>query len=567
MNKQAICHQPESPLGFATTPTNFVLRLRVAKNDNFKSIKIIYGMKYLFSAKREEKNMERCYEDQLFAYYEIKLATSDTRLAYIFLLSSTEGEFYYSEDGLTTTYDFNTAFYNHFQLPYTNDIDLIDVPNWVNHTVFYQIFVERFARGQKNKDDGYITIKWGDPVTPKCFAGGDIQGIIDHLDYLYHLGINALYLTPIFLSPSNHKYDIVDYKTIDPMFGDEEVFKTLVKEAHQRGIRIVLDAVFNHCSDKNPWWQDVVKNGKDSPYFDYFIVHGNKVSFNPINYETFSTVRYMPKLNTSNRRLQTELLSIATHYIRKFDIDGWRLDVSDEVSHAFWREFRKAIKEVKSEAIILGENWHGSQSWLQGDQFDGIMNYSYTKAALDYFATERYTAKDMAARLNEILLRYQDPINRMMLNLLDSHDTHRFFTQVQEDKNKMLSAIALTMVFPGMPCIYYGTEIPLPGGYDPDCRRCFPWSQDITNTGFFQKVESLIAIHRDSEVFDYCQYRVESDSNGLLSITRSSPNNEIVYISNETDQPQVITDYKKILIANNFSKDILFPNGFIIGQK
>ena len=224
--------------------------------------------------------------------------------------------------------------------------------------------------------------------------------------------------------------------------------------AHEKNIRVVLDAVFNHCSMEMKQFQDVLEKGKASPYYHWFLIDGDFPDPEKMNYECFAACNYMPKLNTANEEVQNFLLEVATYWIREADIDGWRLDVSDEVSHEFWRKFRKAVKEEKSDSVIIGENWHDAYAYLMGDQYDSIMNYAFTKASLDYFAKGVFSAKQMAEKLSSNLMRNTEPVNCMMLNLLDSHDTHRFYTEVNRDKAKVLAAIALEMIFPGAPCIY-----------------------------------------------------------------------------------------------------------------
>ena len=278
---------------------------------------------------------------------------------------------------------------------------------------------------------------------------------------------------------------------MDKQFGTNSDLKELVEEAHKRGMRLILDAVFNHCSEEMMQFQDVVKNGKKSVYFDWFVIQGDKISKKRDNYETFASCTYMPKLNTSNEKVQDFLLDVATHYIKAYDIDGWRLDVSDEISHDFWRKFRKAVKSIKSDVVIIGENWHDANSNLRGDQYDSIMNYAFTKACLDYFATETIDSQQMAWRLNGLLMRNTDMVNNMMLNLLDSHDTHRFFKEVNSNPKKMKSALALLYLFKGAPNIFYGTETLIWGGYDPDCRRCMNW-KDTGASGKYGDIWTLL---------------------------------------------------------------------------
>ena len=386
---------------------------------------------------------------------------------------------------------------NFIQYPYINQIDLHRKVTWCDKSVFYQIFVDRFHIGKTKKNTDYIDKKWGELPEPKGFFGGDIKGITEKLDYLNDLGINAIYLTPIFQSPSNHKYDTIDYETVDEMFGTNSDLKELVENAHQRGIKILLDAVFNHCSYLCKQFQDVLIKGKQSEYYDWFIIHGDRPDLDNMNYECFAACNYMPKWNTNNNEVQNFLLHIAVKWIKEYGIDGWRLDVADEVSHDFWRNFRKAVKNEKPDAMIIGENWHDAFPWLQGDQFDSIMNYSFTKACLDYFAFGKYSAKQFCDRLSEILMRNTDQVNEMMLNLLDSHDTERFLTNAGENKSKLKCALAVMFFFVGMPCIYYGTEIGMSGGYDPDSRRTFDWNENHWDKDLFQTIKELIQLRKE----------------------------------------------------------------------
>lgn len=480
MNKFAIQHIVDSSYCFPVSSNEIVLRLRTAKDD-IVCAQVMYESKYVIGETQQTVDMRKAYTSDLFDFYEVKLTLEDTRLAYVFYVDDGEKKYFFSEDGVTETYDFTLGFYNFFQYPYINDVDVMPCVEWMKTAVFYQIFVDRFHMADTKKDTSYINCKWGDIPHPKTFAGGDLKGIIEKLDYIKSLGCNAVYLTPVFQSVSNHKYDISDYYHVDEQFGSNEDLKELVKTAHEKGMRIVLDAVFNHCSEKMAEFQDVVKNGSKSPYFDWFVVWGDKINEKKDNYETFAACEYMPKLNTSNPKVQQFLINIGTHYLTEYDIDGWRLDVSDEISHYFWRKFREAIKNTKKDAVIIGENWHDANSNLRGDQYDSIMNYSFTKACLDYFATECKNAQEMAWKLNEILMRNTDTVNTMMMNLLDSHDTHRFFKEVKENRFKMKAALSLLYLFTGAPCIFYGTEILTVGGYDPDCRRCMDWSRTGEN--------------------------------------------------------------------------------------
>lgn len=538
MNECAMLHIPDSRYCFATGEKELVLRLRMAREDEKAKVFLIYAQKYDFTFCRKKLPMEIKYSDRLYNYYEIKMRLEDVRFAYIFQIEEDGNTWYFSEDGVTKEYKFEEAFYNFFQMPYINKNDVMDTVEWMRSAVFYQIFVERFRQGNEKKDTSYINMKWDEKPTPKSFAGGDLAGIIEKMDYLKELGINALYLTPVFRSISNHKYDIIDYFTVDPQFGTKEELRQLVKLAHENGIRVVLDAVFNHCSMEMQQFQDVLEKGRESRFYDWFIIDGDFPEPKKMNYECFAACNYMPKLNTANEEVQDFLLEIAIYWIREADIDGWRLDVSDEVSHGFWRRFRKAVKKEKPDSVIIGENWHDAYAYLMGDQYDSIMNYAFTKACLDYFAKGVFSAKDMADKLNSNLMRNTEQVNRMMLNLLDSHDTHRFFTEVNKDKDKMLAAIALEMVFEGAPCLYYGTELCMEGGYDPDSRRGFPWDTKSWDMDFLEKVKELIRIRKQPAV-QYGEIKIEEEQE-MLHVERMWENSKIILRINMTEEEKKI---------------------------
>lgn len=496
MNKAAVYHIPESRYSFAYGEQELRIRLRAAKND-LDGVTLIYAVKYDWLKDRKTVAMQKSYTDDLYDYYTAALIVPDPRIGYVFYLTSGEEAYYYSEEGLTVDYDHEKSYYNFFQYPYINAADLHRKPQWCDGAVFYQIFIDRFCCGDREKDRSYINRQWGEIPDPQSFYGGDLRGIIQKLDYLCGLGINAVYLTPVFRSPSNHKYDTVDYYHVDEMFGSDADLKELVEKAHERGIKIVLDAVFNHCSILCEQFQDVLRNGKASPFFDWFIIRGDRPDPQNCNYECFAACNYMPKWNTSNEAVQGYLLEIALHWMRECGIDGWRLDVADEVSHDFWRRFRKAVKRENPQAILIGESWHDAGPWLRGDEFDGIMNYSFTKACIDYFAKGTRTAQSFCDRLNELLMRSTDQVNEMMLNLLDSHDTERFLTLANEDTDALICALAVLFFYPGMPCICYGTEIGMIGECEPDSRRTFDWDEAHWDKRLLSTVRSLAACRRE----------------------------------------------------------------------
>lgn len=300
MNKTAVLHLSESFMASAKSEDILNIRIRADKEDKL-DINLLYTYKFDEPRKWEEIEMEKTFEDEIFSYYEVDLKVIDKRIAYIFKLIEGNETYYLCESGIYKNYDFENFHFTSFHMAYINEADLFDPVEWMKDALFYQIFPERFRRGDFSKDDSYINQNWEDLPRIDSFAGGDLKGIIEKIDHIKYLGVTALYLTPIFKSPTNHKYDIMDYFEIDPKFGDKKDFKILVEKAHEMGIRIVLDAVFNHMSHKNPIFVDVRKKGKASQYYDWFFIEGDEVDIEKIIYETFAHVYNMPKLNTCTK--------------------------------------------------------------------------------------------------------------------------------------------------------------------------------------------------------------------------------------------------------------------------
>ena len=565
MNKQAILHIPQSKYCHPTDEKTVTLRLRMDKKDEPDKLEVVYGCKYDFHTVQKTAAMEPRYQDALYTFYEIQLTLEDVRLAYVFRLWKGQECCYFSEDGITPSYDFKLYYYNCFQLPYINKNDIHPVVEWMRKAVFYEIFVDRFYQGTNSKDTGYINLTWGGIPQPKSFAGGDIPGVLQKLDHIQSLGVNSVYLTPVFESVSNHKYDISDYKKIDGHFGTNADLAELVKEVHGRGMKIVLDAVFNHCGILLPQFQDVLHKGKDSKYFDWFIVHGDRADTENINYEVFGFSGYMPKFNTGNPEVQAYLLDVALFWVREYDIDGWRLDVSDEVSHAFWRTFRQEVKRVKPDCVIIGENWHDAYAYLQGDQYDGIMNYAFTKACLDYYAFGAFGAREFAQKLNHLLMRNTGPVNAMMMNLLDSHDTDRFYTSVNKNKDRLLSAIAVMSMYMGAPCVYYGTEICLEGGYDPDNRRCFDWNEGHWDAAYMEILKQLLSL-KQTPALQKGDIHITYDEH-LFYIRRKYDKMELLLAANQSGETVRLNQTGTALAANKWTGDILLTDGFVIFQQ
>lgn len=563
MNKAAILHISESFMAYAIRLDELNIRLRADKNDKV-DVSLLYTYKCDDPHLWQEVKMEKNFEDRYFSYYEIDFELKDKRFAYVFKIQDENEVYYLSENGLEETYDFENFYFTSFHMPYIHEADYFKPVEWMKDAVFYQIFPERFRRGDFSKDDSYINQAWEDLPKPNSFAGGDLKGIIEKLDHIKDLGVNALYLTPIFISPTNHKYDTIDYFEIDPQFGDKNDFKKLVEKAHSLGIRIVLDAVFNHMCHENPIFKDVREKGKESRYYDWFYIYGDKADVEKINYETFAHVYNMPKLKTSNREVQDYLIKIAKYWIEEFDIDGWRLDVSDEVSHDLWKRFRKEIKAAKADAVIIGENWHNAESFLRGDEFDSIMNYAFTNACLAYFKGKK-SARETSDYLNMVIMRNRDQANRMMLNFLDTHDTPRFITEIGGSRDKLLAALALSVVYMGANSLYYGTEVGLEGKGDPDCRRAFPWEKLEENKDLLEKIKEILAIKKHQTIKNG-KIKIYSHKD-LLLLERFDQEKTLSLAINLGRQKDFALADDNILISNNYSNQSLGEASFVVWEK
>lgn len=514
MNREAVLHNPVSNYAFPLSYEKFKVRLRAGKGD-LDRVTLVIGNKYLWRT-RKEFPMEVEGSDQLFDYYSYVYQVDDPRVAYYFLLEKGDEQWLYGDSGfakpdqVNLEEDESSAFVN-FQFPFINPIDIHKKPSWVNSAVFYQIFPERFCNGNPKLSPENVA-PWGTKPDRQVFMGGDLPGITQKLPYLEDLGVNALYLTPIFEATSNHKYDTVDYTRIDPHFGDETDLVELINQAHKRGIRVILDGVFNHCGGGFRQFQDVAEHGEDSPFRDWFYIREFPVSFDPLNFDSFGDTPYvprhpslkalpeeqlrtacMPKWNTENPQVKEYLLGAVAKWTR-MGIDGWRLDVATEVDSHFWREFRETVRGINPDALIIGEFWRNSEAWLRGDQYDGVMNYGVQRAAVEYFAKSAITPLRFQEILTENLMRYSDAANDSMLNLLDSHDTARFLTVSGGDTARLRNAAAFLFTFVGMPCTYYGTEIGMTGENDPDCRKAFDWDPahwDVELRDYYKKLMSL----------------------------------------------------------------------------
>ncbi|MCX5980746.1 MAG: glycoside hydrolase family 13 protein [Nostocales cyanobacterium LacPavin_0920_SED1_MAG_38_18] len=380
----------------------------------------------------------------------------------------------------------------------------INTPDWVKNAVFYQIFPDRFSRSIPTEQKWLLNIPledWNTTPTFHGYKGGNLWGIIEKLDYLQDLGINAIYLNPIFTSASNHRYHTLDYYQIDPLLGGEEAFTNLLKEAHHRKIKLILDGTFNHASRGFYFFNDILENGQNSPWLDWFKITGWPISpydnSRPANYASWCDLRALPEFNTNNLGVREYIMRIGEYWIKR-GADGWRLDSADYIkTPGFWQEFRERIKAINPEAYIVGEIPMNATEWLDGTQFDGVSSLPFLNATTAFIVGDRQVkghfaeyappppadAAKYGEEINQLLQLYPWEIQLTQLNGINNHDTARLIDVAGGDRPSLYLATLLLFTFPGAPCIYYGDEVGLNGGYDPECRKGFPdkkqWDQDI----------------------------------------------------------------------------------------
>lgn len=572
MNKQAIYHAPKSHMCYAYDEETLHITLRCASND-IKSVLLIiedpFNYKitpegtYIWCGKDLEHQffMEKKYETSLFDYYFIKVKVPTLRSKYAFVIKDLNNETYFYGSRTLIKLQGNEHYlydlFNYFNYPYINKEDLYSSPSWSKNTIWYQIFPDRFNKS-KNKIGNFL--EWNSITTGirnNHFFGGDLKGVEEKIPYLKELGITGIYFTPICESPSSHKYDTNDYFKIDPQFGTNEDLKSLVKACHDNGIKVMLDLVFNHCGWNFFMWQDVLKNGNKSKYLECFFINEEAIENNSIinfpltedgnpdpkfygmgrlNYKTFAYAKNMPKLNTESEIVTNYLLDVTRYYIKEFDIDGYRLDVSNEVSHTFWKKFRNIVKELKKDVYINGENWDDSSPWLKGDQFDSVMNYQLTYPVWNFFTPHDDKSKissiEFRDQINTILVNYPHNVSEQMFNLLSTHDTERIIHRAKGNVELVKLAYLFIFSFVGNPSIYYGDEIGLEGAGDPDNRRCMIWDKGKQNLQLFNFFKKIIALKKTEPAFNSIDIKWHHLNNDVLVYQKC----DVIFILNNNSQ-------------------------------
>jgi cyclomaltodextrinase / maltogenic alpha-amylase / neopullulanase len=556
VNRHAIYHITDVPYAYGKDLDTLSIVLRTAKND-IKKCELYYKDRYDWENDFNVVEMYIKNKTDLFDYYHVDISVDRNRYRYYFKLTDLYGNSFYLDERGIRNNEIDRKEATAFQYPYIAKGDLYDEVKWLQESVVYQIFVDRFCNGDSSNNPPNV-LEWGEDVTRTSMFGGDLKGIINKLDYLMELGIDLIYLTPIFKSSSNHKYNIGDYFVIDPQFGDIEDAKELVKQCHKRNMKIVLDAVFNHSGDDFFAFEDIVKNGDSSLYKDWYLVDSYPIDKKKVNYYTFANNVYtMPKFNISNKEVTQYLLNVAKFWIDEVGVDGWRLDVCDEVDHDFWRAFKKTVKEANHNAIIVGEIMHEATSFLKGDQLDSIMNYPFKGALIDFFAKRSISVQQFSEILAQNRVIYIESITRQLWNLFGSHDTQRFLTECNNDIKRMQLAIAFQFCYLGVPYIYYGDEIGLDGGEEPLSRKCMIWDKEKQKRELFDLYKRLIKIRKENSELIYGEYNEIYCNNNVIVFERFNNNNNkvIVAINNNEIEVEVelnlYKNFKELLNNNN----------------
>lgn len=449
----------------------------------------------------------------------------------------------------------------------------IQTPEWVRNAVFYQIFPDRFAKSETlHKPSNLET--WDSPPTSYGFKGGDLIGVVEHLDYLADLGITAIYFNPVFQSTANHRYHTYDYYNVDPLLGGNAALRTLLDEAHKRGIRVILDGVFNHASRGFFQFNDILENGTYSPYVDWFRIKGWPLNAydeqREPNYDAWWNLHALPKFNISTPDVREFLLDVAVHWI-EFGIDGWRLDVPAEINDdAFWQEFRRRVKGANPEAYIVGEIWDDARRWLKGDQFDAVMNYLFTKLCIEFFidkiddpslleGSSLWPVKPLPAgifarEVEALLQLYPPEVTAVQLNLLDSHDTARYLTLAGGDKSALCLSTLFQMVYPGAPCVYYGDEVGVQGGKDPLSRASFPWDETHWDSELHDFFKRAIKLRGDHPALRTGQYTTLYGDDNVYALARHQDDDKVVVAFNKGQLPEEVV----VPVGE------LFPDGTIL---
>lgn len=580
MNQSAILHIPLSQYAFSSSETILTIRIRTGRGDLDK-VTLFYGDRACKTSPVVfyPLDMRVTAYDETFDYYEVSFESPFTRVCYYFLLEDKSEWYYYYADEFTKKLPdlildgkLIEGRSEYYQYPFLLRSEVLDVPKWFKEAVVYNIFPDSFASKKQYLSQVPFEVKREDGTICKSRLGGTIRGIYENLDYIQEMGFNCIYLNPIFVAGESHKYDILDYYHIDPCFGTEEEFAKLVQELHHRKMHIIIDGVFNHCSWYFFAFEDVIQNQESSQYKDWFY-HLNYPVKRPLSeselpcYDCFAYERKMPKLNTANVQVQDYFEKVCRYWIRKFHIDGWRLDVANEIDRNFWRRFRKAAKEEKSDIVLIGEVWENSETWLRGDAFDSTMNYDFRKHCREFFGLGTIDAMEFQGRIQQMQLRYPKNIALGQLNLLDSHDVPRFLSICNNEKVRYQLALLFLFLTPGVPSLFYGDELGITGILEQEYRRAMPWDNQEHSLREF--ITQVIRV-RKSYNLQACDFTFTTEEKGyLLTFMISGVEKRLTVSLNcsEYSYNYVVPKDATILMKHHYQEQRINCFGFLIYEQ
>lgn len=535
------------------------LRFRLISKKEIKAY-VIHKNIYNHDPKKYEKvemNLFSKHDDKYF--YEADCSNDHGYFKYCFYIEEDDKKYYFNKEGNCD----EIVLTNFFHFPVINDSDIIDIPKDYQGMLYYQVLIDRFHQSgnRTNFNDLKNINKLPDRNT---YYGGNYLGLIEKIPYIKSLGANALVLSPLFLSPTYHKYDIKDYYQIDEIYGTEEQLQKLISECHKENIKVVFDGVFNHLSSENEIFQDVVHKGENSKYHKWFYIENYPVDINKPNYDTFGNklVPSMPRLNTNNDEVIKYLTEASVYWMKKLNFDGWRLDVYDEVSPKFWRYFKKEVLKENKEAIIIGEVWTPAERWLDGTQMDTMTNYQLRNYMISLFK-EEINVNKFWERIKRYYLNYPSIYYDYFVNVLSSHDTIRISELFEIEKIKLLNVFLLTFI--GSPMIYYGDELYLKGKEDPDNRRAmrFDYLEEKPKKELFELIQQLGKL-RSEDVIKKGKLKILDYGKNCLAYEREHQGKTVGVLINFGDEIEIPKE--SILLTNNNEKK-LQKNKYLIYKK
>lgn len=566
MTKEAVLHKMNLEFLYPLPDNKMLFKIRVKKNDCLKVLlHTVDKYKSLFGSNTIKSSfiMEKVSSDALFDYYESVIELTFLSALYYFEFFWENGKGFYSnyeffeKEPRDLRFMFIAA--SHWKE------DVFSTPGWLEDAVVYAIFPDRFYREKEKNPNPTDYNDWFSKVGVETVLGGNIKGITAKLDYLSGLGVNVIYLNPVFTSDSNHRYNTFNYYSIDPRLGTLDDFKNLVECAHRLGIKIILDAVFNHTGLDFFAFKDVMEHEKKSPYLDWFHISSFPVAASgdeEPNFKSFAYYYKMPKLNLANEEAAEYFLKVGEYWIKECNIDGWRLDVADEVSHGFWKKFRTRMKKQNKELAIVGEVWYDSSEYLKGDEFDTVMNYPFLYAAGDFLnRVSAAPASSFSNALGHIRGLYKKNVHSILWNIIDSHDTPRFLFNVNEDREKLKMAALLQFTLPGTPVVYYGDEVGMTGGADPDNRRGMLWDETKQAADVLDFYKTIIGIRKKYAPIFKGSFKevLIDDKNGVYGYERTDGTNTILVILNSGEKSIIFPNskkYRNLLTGSELTGDI-----------